>query len=215
LTNNSQSIYLDLPSHAVDDETTIMFTQNMNRIVLNQTPDEKKSGNNVNEHEQTTQQQETTHSVSVFKIIHHTMETLPNNHEVWEHVNPTRAFFTQDKSNTYLKNETLKHFTDWYDYQVYMVAELKGIQYGQEETTVSKLGKILTEESEFLGKSKVRPPPQEGHEVSLDSRESSNASLTPTWGRSKEENHEKRLQKWIDTHTHSTTNKHHTASTPR
>jgi hypothetical protein len=64
------------------------------------------------------------------------METLPNNHEVWEYVNPTRAFFTKDKSNTYLENDTLKHFIDWYDYQVYMVAELKGIQYGQEETNV-------------------------------------------------------------------------------
>ncbi len=87
-----------------------------------------------------------------------------------------------------------------------MVPELKGIQYGQEETNVLKLGKILTEESDFLGKSKVRPPPQEGHEESLDSRESSTASPTPTWGRSKEENHEQRLQKWIDTPIRPPTN---------
>jgi hypothetical protein len=68
------------------------------------------------------------------------------------------------------------------------------------------LGKILTEESDFLGKSKVRPTPQEDHETSLDSKESFTASPTPTWGRSKEENHEQRLQKWIDTPIRPPTN---------
>jgi hypothetical protein len=76
---------------------------------------------------------------------------------VWEYVNPTRTFFTKDKSNTYLEKETLTHFIDWYDYQVYMLAELKENQYNQGETNVFKLGQILTEESDFLGKSKVQP----------------------------------------------------------
>ncbi len=156
----------------------------------------------MNEHEQTRQQQETTQSITIYKIIH-TIATLPNNHEVWEYVNPTKAFFTKDKSNTYLDKETLTHFIDWYDYQVYMLAELKENQYNQGETNVFKLGQILTEESDFLGKSKVQPTPSE---ESLDSRESSTAAPTPTWGRSKEENHEQRLQQWIDTPIRPTTN---------
>ncbi len=33
ITNNSQQVHLDPPSEEGDDETTIMFTSNMNRIV--------------------------------------------------------------------------------------------------------------------------------------------------------------------------------------
>ena len=76
VTNNSQLIYLEEPNATGDDdETTVMFTQNMNRILINEKTEKE---NNVNR------------SPSITQLITE-MRNLPNDHPVWRYVNATEA----------------------------------------------------------------------------------------------------------------------------
>jgi hypothetical protein len=56
------------------------------------------------------------------------MNSLPDSHEVWEYINPTRAYFTENWKSAYLEQEATTIFIDWYDYQINMLAELKAKQ---------------------------------------------------------------------------------------
>ena len=56
MTNNSQQVYLDPPSYLGDDETTIVFTQNVTRIVENpiiQNDEKENEIINIESHEAT------------------------------------------------------------------------------------------------------------------------------------------------------------------
>jgi hypothetical protein len=80
MTNNSQTIYLEEPTTVGnDDETTIVFTQNMNRIMMEPGP----------AIQQTHEEDNNESMVDIIK----TMNNLPDHHEVWEYLDPTRAYY--------------------------------------------------------------------------------------------------------------------------
>ncbi len=60
-----------------------------------------------------------------------TMHNLPDHHEVWEYIDPTRAYYTQNWTKDYLDNDETRSFIDWYDYQLNVLAELKGAKTSQ------------------------------------------------------------------------------------
>ncbi len=80
MTNNSQKVYLNPPTDEGDDETTIIFTSNMNRIVE---PVNTNMGNN----------QETNNLTKIITGIIKTMRQIPDNHYVWKYRNPTRTYY--------------------------------------------------------------------------------------------------------------------------
>jgi hypothetical protein len=58
-----------------------------------------------------------------------TVTNLPDQHEVWEYIDPTRAYYTHNWTNDYLENDETRSFIDWYDYQLNVLAELKEIKH--------------------------------------------------------------------------------------
>jgi hypothetical protein len=83
MTNNSQKVYLDPPSEEGDDETKIIFTSNMNRIVEpdNTRMEEHNGSENI-----------TTIITGIIK----TMRQIPDNHYIWKYSDPTRTYYVQD-----------------------------------------------------------------------------------------------------------------------
>ncbi len=87
MTNNSQKVYLDPPSEEGDDETTIIFTSNMNRIVE---PDH-------------TRMEEHNGSENITNIITgiiKTMRQVPDNHYIWKYSDPTRTYYVLIESSS-------------------------------------------------------------------------------------------------------------------
>ena len=126
MTNNSQTIYLEEPNTVgSDDETTIIFTQNMNRIVIIPGPEKSPAQTEENNGDETNPTQLSAND-DPFTHIVKTMHDLPDSHEVWEYINPTRAYFSENWTNAYLEHDATINFIDWYDYQINMLAELKG-----------------------------------------------------------------------------------------
>jgi hypothetical protein len=56
------------------------------------------------------------------------MKSLPDSHEFWEYIDPTRAsYYTKNREHAYLANAATTTFIDYYDdYQINMLAELNG-----------------------------------------------------------------------------------------
>jgi hypothetical protein len=150
-----------------DDETTIVFIQNMNRIMTDPDP--------ANQHTR-----EEKNIESMVDIIR-TMTNLPEHYEVWEYIDPTRAYYTQNWTNDYLENEETQSFIDWYDYQLNVLAELKGDKTSQ---CNSQLLKWLTNQRK-----------------SQDNWGSSTVEIEPTWGNNKQSNEENDLKRWEETPT--------------
>jgi hypothetical protein len=168
MTNNSQTIYLEEPTTVgSDDETTIVFTQNMNRIMMETGPAIQHT------HEEDNNE-------SIVDIIR-TMNNLPDHHEVWEYLDPTRAYYTQNWKRDYLDNDETRSFIDWYDYQLNVLAELKGDKTSQWN---SELLKWITNQRKRQ-----------------DNWGSSTVEFEPTWGNNKQRNEENDLKQWEDTPT--------------
>jgi hypothetical protein len=103
MTNNSQTIYLEEPTTVgSDDETTIVFTQNMNRIMMETGPAIPHT------HEEDNKE-------SIVNIIR-TMNNLPDHHEDREYLDPTITYYTQNWKRDYLNNDETRSFFDRYDY---------------------------------------------------------------------------------------------------
>jgi hypothetical protein len=109
MTNNSLTIYLeDLTTVGSDDETTIIFTQNMNRIMMGHDPEKQPA--QTEEHNEQNQEQLPTHN-DPFTHIVKTMKSLPDSHAVWEYIDPTRAYFTENLENAYLEHDARRGST--------------------------------------------------------------------------------------------------------
>jgi hypothetical protein len=132
LTNNSQKVYLDPPTQGGDDETTIIFTQNMNRIIENPNGEEA-----IEKYEN----DEPTHNVrKVIQRLVTTMSTVPENHYVWNYLDPTRTHYInndqdEDQLNTE-ENRTLNNFIDWYDLLLMTIHELKRTTWEYDPLTI-------------------------------------------------------------------------------
>jgi hypothetical protein len=180
MTNNGQTVYLEEPTTVgSDDETTIVFTQNMNRIMMgpgpaNQHMHEKK--NNDNEQDQ---EQLSTHN-DPFAHIVKTMKSLPDSHAVWEYKDPTRAYFTENWEHAYLENDATRLFIDWYDYQLNMLEELKG------DNETKHKNHQLTVVTQFP-QDQLQDPDIWG---------SSSSAVEPTWGKTKHDNSDEALRQW-------------------
>ena len=110
VTNNSQLIYLEEPNATGDDdETTVMFTQNMNRILIN---------------EKTEQEENVNRSPSITQLITE-MRNLPDDHPVWRYMQPTDAYCYIYGINTREVNG-LEGFITWYDTQIHVMHEMQG-----------------------------------------------------------------------------------------
>jgi hypothetical protein len=79
LTNNSQHIYLDPPEQQGDDETTVMFTLNMNKVVV-RNPDKANDQENSDDQEEDRMEHEAQDEVK-FEIVK-TINQLPNDHYI-------------------------------------------------------------------------------------------------------------------------------------
>ena len=90
MTNNSQQVYLDPPSYLGDDETTIVFTQNVTRIVENPIiQNEEIENENIESHEATEYEELSLRLSPTFFQIIKTMMNLPDDHFAWSYSNPT------------------------------------------------------------------------------------------------------------------------------
>ncbi len=168
MTNNSLTIYLEEPTTVgSDDETTIVFTQNMNRIMMGTGPAKQNTHEDDN-------------NESIVDIIRK-MNNLPDHHEVWEYIDPTRAYYTQNWTSDYLDNDETRSFIDWYDYQLNVLAELKG----------DKTSKCNSELLKWITNQRQRQ----------DNWGSSTVEFQPTWGNNRQSNEEKDLKQWEDTPT--------------
>jgi hypothetical protein len=179
LTNNSQQVYLEPPERHGDDETTVMFTMNMNRMVVCK-PDKANEQNKGNDQDE--DQLDPLSEEEKFKIVT-TINKLPDNHNVWGFLNPTQTYFDNEEGyDMELKtNEGIKDFTEWYDNQLQNMAEIKA-------------NKTLLEwDEDYL----TTEPSKE--ETSYE--EWGSSTEEPTWGRRKEEDHELALKLWEHTPT--------------
>jgi hypothetical protein len=172
MTNNSQTIYLEEPTTvSSDDETTIIFTQNMNRIMMNHGPEKQPAQTEEHNEKEQNQEQLSTHD-DPFTHIVKTKKNLPDSHAVWEYINLTRAYFTENWENAYLEHDATTIFIDWYDYQINMLAELKG------DNEAKQQNRQLTVVTHYL-QDQLQDP---------DTWGSSSFTVEPTWGKTKRDN---------------------------
>ena len=184
MTNNSQTIYLEEPNTVgSDDETTIIFTQNMNRIMMDPGPEKppvQAETNNGDENNPT----QLSANDDPFTHIMQTMNSLPDSHEVWAYINPTRAYFSENWTNAYLEQDATINFIDWYDYQINMLAELKGDKKAKRENPQLT---VMTQD----------------YQDQLDDPNTwgSSSTVEPTWGKTKQDNLDETLKQWDETPT--------------
>jgi hypothetical protein len=98
ITSNSQRIYLDEPTaESSDDETTVMFTQNMNRLLERENGENDQNCSNEVQHEHNSNQSSLLSS-TIMKLIK-TMASLPDDHYVWDFPVPTGLNYYNEWDN--------------------------------------------------------------------------------------------------------------------
>jgi hypothetical protein len=101
-----------------------------------------------------------------------TMNELPDDHYVWEHMNPTITYYSKNEDE---QNNQTRDFMIWYDNQLHNMAELRQTQsYNTSKNMPLYTPKTATETWE------------------------SSSSIEPNWGRRKEEDHDERLKNWMN-----------------
>jgi hypothetical protein len=131
MTNNLQRVYLEETNCIGDDETTIVFTQNVTRIVETKAREDDEvynevtgnDNNEANEYESLSLQLAPT----FFKTIREMM-TLPVDHSVWYYMNPTIYHLdrhTYDNDLLERKDQHVRDFQNWLDGTLFVNQELK------------------------------------------------------------------------------------------
>jgi hypothetical protein len=109
VTNNRQLIYLEEPTATGgNDEMTVMFTQNMNRILINE---ETNENDHVND------------SPSITQLITE-MTNLPDDYPVWQYMNPTDTYCHIHGIDTTATNR-LDEFIKGYNTHIHVMNEMK------------------------------------------------------------------------------------------
>ncbi len=100
-----------------------MFTLNMNRVVVRK-PDEtnEQNKNNDSDDDEANGKEEQDTSTPNLAIIMKTINTLPDNHEVWGYMNPTMTYYSENEGE---QNKNTRDFILWYDNQLNSMAELR------------------------------------------------------------------------------------------
>jgi hypothetical protein len=185
VTNNSQKVYLDPPTNEGDDETTIIFTSNMNRIVE---PDDNRMAEN----------QGSSNLTTIITGIIKTMRQVPDDHYVWKYRDPTRTYYVlgldedqhgDNPLDLLLRPHThqaLHQFLDWYERQLLVTYELR-------QTITPTLPQVKPD-------SPVLPTEDEGSSTAIES----SSSATLTWGHSHVRNHAEELKQWQESPTRDT-----------
>ena len=124
-TNNMQKVYLENHHCLGDDETTIVFTQNVTRIVANTIIEREEMGIascEVNEYERLSLEL----APAFIKMIRE-MTNLPDNHFAWSYMNPTRYHLGNQTPYEDLiqEDQHKRDFEHWLDGILFLHQELK------------------------------------------------------------------------------------------
>jgi hypothetical protein len=131
VTNNMQKVYLDETHCLGDDETSIVFTQNTTRIIINKEGANNENNDEVidNDNNQTNEYEKlSTELAPTFERIIKEMVNLPDNHEAWAYMNPTMFYFNErTSSQNLLESEAqyVKDFHNWLDGTLFINHEFK------------------------------------------------------------------------------------------
>ena len=100
VTNNMQKVYREEPHYLGDDETTIVFTQNVTRIIPNIGTENGKEDNEIVDAYNETREYEklSKERAPIFERMIKEMMDLPDNHEAWSYMNPTMVHFETQTS---------------------------------------------------------------------------------------------------------------------
>jgi hypothetical protein len=195
MTNNSQHVYLDPPTDEGDDETTIIFASNMNRVVepAYTNMEENQGSNNL---------------TNIITGIIKAMRQIPDNHYVWKYRNPTRTYYVmgldedQHGDNPFelllrpQTHKTLHQFIDWYEQQLMVAYELR--------QTIPPIHTQDLLESPVISK--------DAH--SSNSALESSSSEPITWGNRQVRDHAEELRQWQETPTRETLTKKEQSKVP-
>jgi 3',5'-cyclic AMP phosphodiesterase CpdA len=133
-----QKVYKEEPHYLGDDETTIVFTQNVTRISEAKASENKEDENEIitNENIETSEYEELSLEFSpTFEGMIKEMMNLPDNHDAWAYMNPTMFYFDGETSSQNLNQiqaQHVKDFHNWLDGTLFLDHEFKErTQYNQ------------------------------------------------------------------------------------
>jgi hypothetical protein len=126
-----QKVYQEEPHYLGDDETTIVFTQNVTRIIEAKASENKEDDGEIitNEYNETSEYEGLSLELSTtFERMIKEMMNLPDNHDAWAYMNPTMFYFDKESSSRNLNKiqaQHMKDFKNWLDGTLFINHEFK------------------------------------------------------------------------------------------
>jgi hypothetical protein len=120
VTNNMQKVYKEEPHYLGDDETTIVFTQNVTRIIEAKASENKEDDDEIIAENNETKEYEgmSLELAPTFARMIKEMVNLPDTHDAWAYMNPTMFYFDDRTSSQNLhekQEQHVKDFKNWLD----------------------------------------------------------------------------------------------------
>jgi hypothetical protein len=114
VTNNMQKVYKEETHYLGDDETTIVFTQNVTRIIEAKASENKKDDDEIIAEKNETNEYEgiSLELAPTFERMIKEMMNLPDNHDAWAYMNPTMFYFDDKTSSQNLHERQEQHVKD-------------------------------------------------------------------------------------------------------
>jgi hypothetical protein len=194
-----QKVYLDEKHCLGDDETTIIFTQNATRIVINPCKNEKEHDDEATANENNEAHEYERLSLELaptFEGMMKEMMALPDSHDAWAYMNPTMYHLgDQSTCNNLTEREAqhVKDFQNWLDGTLFVNHELTERTESPQKQS-SQMDMVIRTRTIEDNTFTIRVPESQG---------SSSIEIPPspdiTWGERKSSDREESLRMWLQT----------------